>query len=314
MVQKIAALITAMLIAGALPAHAADPDKCRQVRMADPGWTDITTTNAVAGILLKALGYDQKVERASVPITYQALKSGSIDVFLGNWMPAQSDLVKPLIEANAIDVIRPNLEHAKFTLAVPNHVAEAGVASFADLDRFADKFGHKIYGIESGAPANQNIQRMIKAGDFGLDDWTLVESSEQAMLSQVGRAIRRKEWIVFLGWEPHSMNTKYDLTYLQGGDAYFGPEYGSTTVSTVARRGFTADCPNLARLFGQLAFSVDMENRIITAISEDGADPTVAARRYLKDHPEPLDAWLDGVTTRSGEPGTTAVRQALAAS
>jgi glycine betaine/proline transport system substrate-binding protein len=57
-----------------------------------------------------------------------------------------------------------------------------------------------------------------------------------------------------------------------------------------------------------------MENRIITAISEDGADPTVAARRYLKDHPEPLDAWLDGVTTRSGEPGTTAVRQALAAS
>src|SRR5688572_24738632 len=123
MAKKLATILTALLIAGALPAWAAEPESCRQVRMSDPGWTDITATNAIAGNLLTALGYDQKVERASVPITYQALKNGSIDVFLGNWMPAQSELVEPLIRSQAIEVIRPNLEHAKFTLAVPSDVA-----------------------------------------------------------------------------------------------------------------------------------------------------------------------------------------------
>ena len=55
--------------------------------MADPGWTDITSTNVVAGTLLKALGYKQAVNTLSVPIVFQALSSGQLDVFLGNWMP-----------------------------------------------------------------------------------------------------------------------------------------------------------------------------------------------------------------------------------
>ncbi len=41
-------------------------------------------TNAMSGILLKALGYKQNVANLSVPITYQGLKKGQIDVFLGN--------------------------------------------------------------------------------------------------------------------------------------------------------------------------------------------------------------------------------------
>ena len=36
-----------------------------------------------------ALGYEPEVKTLSVPIGYQAMKDGEIDVFLGNWMPAQ---------------------------------------------------------------------------------------------------------------------------------------------------------------------------------------------------------------------------------
>ena len=35
---------------------AEEPEACRLVRMSDPGWTDITSTNAVLGALLEALG------------------------------------------------------------------------------------------------------------------------------------------------------------------------------------------------------------------------------------------------------------------
>ncbi|MBI3899265.1 MAG: choline ABC transporter substrate-binding protein [Gammaproteobacteria bacterium] len=292
-------------------AFAAEADSCKQVRMADPGWTDITATNAVAEVLLGALGYEQHVDRIAVPVTYQGLTKGQTDVFLGNWMPAQQAMVEPKIKEGSIELLRTNLENVKFTLAVPSYVADAGVKSFADLAKFADKFDHKIYGIESGAPANQNIERMLKAKEFGLDGWTLVASSEQGMLTQVTRKTRHKEWIVFLGWEPHLMNTKFKITYLAGGDAYFGANYGAASVNTVMRKGYEAQCPNVGRLFRQLAFNVDLENQIITDVLENKVDAKKSAMRHLKDRPALLDAWLAGVQTRDGADGLPAVKRVL---
>ena len=293
------------------PAHAADPPECRTVRMSDPGWTDITATNAIAGILLEALGYTRKVETVSVPITFQGLKTNQIDVFLGNWMPAQKHLAEPLLSGGGADLIRANLENAKFTLAVPAYVAEAGVRDFADLAKFPDKFEKKIYGIDPGSPANQNIDRMISSGAFGLSDWALVPSSEQGMLSQAIRKDRRKEWIVFLAWQPHPMNTTLDLVYLSGGDAFFGANYGGTTINTLSRNGYAEACPNVATLFKQVGFTVEMESAIMDEIDGKRQDPVAAATAYLKAHPRPIAAWLDGVTTFEGKPGLPAVKQAL---
>ncbi|MDB5768655.1 MAG: L-proline glycine betaine binding transporter protein proX [Collimonas fungivorans] len=292
-------------------AFGAEADACKLVRMADPGWSDITATNAIAGILLGALGYEQKVDHLSVPITFVGLKKGQVDVFLGNWMPAQKPLMETQLKDGAIDVLHANLVNAKFTLAVPSYVAAAGVKSFSDLARFAGKFDSKIYGIETGAPANQNIKTMLAAKSFGLDGWKLVESSEQSMLSQVARKVSAKEWIVFLAWEPHLMNTRFQLTYLDGGNAYFGPNYGGATVNTLARKGYAAQCPNPGRLFSQLEFNVDLENKIINDVLEQKVDARSAALRQLKSRPELLSAWLNGVKTRSGEEGLPAVKKTL---
>lgn len=290
---------------------AAEPANCTDVRMAGPGWADIDATNAMAGIVLKALGYRQSVSNLSVPITYQGLKKGQIDVFLGNWMPAQGPLVKSFIDERSIEVLGANLVGAKFTLAVPDYVAAAGIQSFADLAQHADRFQTKVYGIEPGAPANQNIRKMITDKAFGLGNWSLVESSETGMLTQVERAVREKKWVVFLAWEPHLMNTKFRLAYLSGGDAYFGPNYGGATVNTVARAGFAGQCANLARLFRQMAFSVDVENGVIATVLQKKADMNTAARQALKDNPTLVSSWLQGVTTASGADGLQAVRTQL---
>ena len=301
----------ALLCAAASFASAAEPQSCMQVNMAGPGWTDIDATNAMTGVVLKALGYKQKVANLSVPITYQGLKKGQIDVFLGNWMPAQAPLVKPFEEEKSIVVVHPNLSNAKFTLAVPDYVAAAGVHSFADLAKNADKFDSKIYGIEPGAPANQNIKKMVDDKAFGLDSWKVVESSETGMLTQVERAVREKKWIVFLAWEPHVMNTKFKLTYLDGGDKYFGPNYGGATVNTVARTGYAEQCPNVDRLFRQLTFNVDLENGVITEVLEKKTNVDVAATEALRRRPDLLKSWLDGVSTANGGNGLQAVQTAL---
>jgi len=307
-----ALLSVAALYASILTASAAEPQSCMQVRMANPGWTDIDATNAMAGVVLKALGYQQNVSNLSVPITYQGLKRGQIDAFLGNWMPAQGPLVKPFVDEKSIEVLHPNLSNAKFTLAVPHYVAAAGVHSFADLQKNSSKFDSKIYGIEPGAPANQNIRKMVDEKAFGLDGWKLVESSETGMLTQVERAVRDKKWIVFLAWEPHLMNTKFHLTYLDGGDKYFGPNYGGATVNTVARTGYVAQCPNVGRLLKQMTFNVDLENGVIAEVLDKKTSVDAAAAEALKRNPELVKSWLEDVTTATGGNGLEAVQAALA--
>ena len=150
-----------------------------------------------------------------------------------------------------MDVLTTDLSGAKYTLAVPDYVAAAGVKSFDDLARFPDEFS-KIYGIEPGT--NQPLIDMVAKGAHGLSGWTMVESSEQAMLAQVKRAVDRKDWIAFLGWQPHPMNLNLKMDYLSGGDEEFGPEFGGSTVWTLTRPGYAATCPNVAKFFRILCF------------------------------------------------------------
>jgi glycine betaine/proline transport system substrate-binding protein len=290
---------------------AGDPPACKTVKFSDVGWTDITATTAATSAILKGLGYAPHTDVLSVPVTYQSLHNKQVDVFLGNWMPTMEADRKPFVEDKTVDVVGVNLEGAKYTLAVPAYLYDQGLKSFADIAKFKDKLGNKIYGIEPGNDGNRLILDMIKANKFGLQGFELVESSEQGMLAQVERATKRNEPIVFLGWEPHPMNTKFKIDYLSGGDDVFGPNYGGATVYTNARAGLRSDCPNLGKLLDNLKFNLPMENQIMGSILFDNQDPDKAATDWLKANPSALDGWLAGVTTQSGEPGLPAVKASL---
>jgi glycine betaine/proline transport system substrate-binding protein len=180
-------LAIAVMSLSSVVAYAADAS-CSTVRMADPGWSDIAATNATAGFLLDGMGYKTKVDTLAVPIAYGGLKDGQMDVFLGNWMPAQQGFYDKFIATGDVTQYAKNLEGTEFTLAVPDYVYDAGVHNFADLNKFADKFHKKIYGIGSGAPANASIQEIIKKNEFDLGDWKLVQRTGDA-----GRSAAQRE-------------------------------------------------------------------------------------------------------------------------
>ena len=303
----------ALMLAGGA-AQAADPESCQTVRFSDVGWTDITATTGAASAVLRGLGYEPEVEVLSVPVTYASLKNKDMDVFLGNWMPTMEADLRPYLEDGSVENVGVNLEGAKYTLAVPTYLAEQGLKDYADIAKFRDQLDGQIYGIEPGNDGNRLILEMIDEDKFGLKGFELVESSEQGMLAQVARAAQDQEPIVFLGWEPHPMNTNFDLTYLSGGDDVFGPNYGGATVYTNIRAGYLEECPNVGQLLKNLKFTLTMENEIMGAILNDGQEPEAAASNWLKEHPEVLDGWLEGVTTVDGEPGLPAVKEHLGVS
>jgi glycine betaine/proline transport system substrate-binding protein len=305
--SKLLSLSAALLLAGGA-AQAADPESCQTVRFSDVGWTDITSTTAATAEVLEGLGYEPEIEGPlAVPVTYASLKNNDIDVFLGNWMPTMEADVRPFLDDGSVENVRVNLEGAKYTLAVPSYLAEQGLKDFADIAKFRDQLGGEIYGIEPGNDGNRLILKMIDENAFGLEGFELVESSEQGMLAEVARATEREEPIVFLGWEPHPMNKNFDMTYLTGGDEWFGP----STVYTNVRAGYLEECPNVGQLLKNLTFTSDMETQIMVAILDEGEDAEEAASSWLKEHPEVLEAWLDGVTTFEGEPSLPAVKEHL---
>ena len=127
------------------------------------------------------------------------------------------------------------------------------------------------------------------------------------MLAQVARNDGAGTPSVFLAWAPHPMNVKHKLTYLSGGDAEFGPDFGGASVHTLARKEWVAACPNAAKLFSQLVFDVDMENLLMGNILDDGMSAEEAAKGWIAAHPNTVKTWLDGVTTLDGQPGADAV-------
>jgi glycine betaine/proline transport system substrate-binding protein len=189
--------------------------------------------------------------------------------------------------------------------------AALGIGSFGDIAEHAEALDATIYGIEPGNDGNRLILDMIAADAFGLSGFQVRESSEQGMLAQVARASRRDEPIVFLGWEPHPMNANFELTYLEGGDDWFGPNLGGATVYTNTRAGFSEECPNVGAFLENLQFSLAMENEIMGAILDDGEDPRDAATAWMRENPDAVMAWLEGVTTKDGGDAAAAVRAAL---
>jgi glycine betaine/proline transport system substrate-binding protein len=284
-----------------------DPPGCQVVRFSDVGWTDVTSTTALTTQLLRSIGYSPTVTVLSVPVTFASLQNKDIDVFLGNWMPAQEADRGRYVEDGSVVVIGANLTGAKYTLAVPAYTYAAGLRDFKDIQRFAPALGDSIYGIEPGNDGNRHVLEMLKQNQFGLGGFKLIESSEQGMLAQVERAYRDKKPIVFLAWEPHPMNMRFDLKYLSGGDQVFGPNFGGATIYTVTRKGYSAECPNIGRLLANLKFTLRGESEMMAAILDRHEAPDVAATEWLKANPTATKAWLQGVLTFDGQPALKAL-------
>jgi len=282
--------------------QAGEPSLCHRPRLADVGWSDVTATTATLSALLTELGYEPQVSLLSVPVTFEALKRGDIDVFLGNWMPAQTANVTPYLRDHAFDVVATNLQGAKYTLAVPEYTWREGLRDFKDIAPRAQALHHQLFGIEPGNDGNRHILELIQHNEFNLGHFQLVESSEQGMLAAVERAERDHQPIVFLAWAPHPMNRHWAIHYLTGGDRSFGPDFGSASVRTLMRSEVKQRCPTILKLTQQLVFTVDDENELMDLIASSTEPPLATAQRWLKAHPEQHHRWLQGLepAARSG--------------
>ena len=285
-----------------------EPASCKVVRFSDVGWTDVTAATAAASVVLRALGYEPESKLHSVSETFQSLKDSDTDVFLGNWMPTMEHELKSYRAENSIEIVRVNLEDGKYTLAVPKYTYDAGLRDFSDIYRFSNRLESKIFGTESGNEGNELIKNMIENNIFGLKNFQLIESSEEGMINNVKKRIKNNMDVVFLGWEPHPMNSMLDIQYLTGGDNFFGPNFGGSKVYTVTRKDYSQECPNIGVFLRNLVFPIKLENEIMGAILYDRTEPETAALMWLKLNPQVMATWTMDVSTYDGGDSVAALK------
>lgn len=276
-----------LLLLGHAPGAAADDP----VRIGWTPWADgVFVTRLAERLIEDELG--REVERMEAPISeqYQGIADGRIDVMLMSWQPATH---APFLDriGNRVEHLGALYDDARLGWAVPDYVPEDRVDSIADLANHADAFDQRVVGIDPDAGLTRLSQAAL--GHYQLDDFELVTSSGPEMTERLAAAVDREEWVVVTAWNPHWIFAAHDLRYLRDPDATLG---GAERVHALARSGFYADEPEVARLLTRMYLDLpSLEQALL--IMEQGSE-SEAVTHYLDHHPEHVDYWLGRTASR----------------
>jgi glycine betaine/proline transport system substrate-binding protein len=292
LLRNFSAVTLILLLAGSLAVAQAET-----IKFAAPPWPGAIVKAAVAKTILEDIGYDSQTHGESWSIALQSVVRGDFAADLDIWMPTQKSTVEPLAKSGKIDLLVQNVPDAQYGMVVPDYVWKAGVHSIGDLDKHADKFDHRVYGIEAGNDGNQIVKDAIKNNTYDLGDWHLRPSSTAAMLTEAKRHIAKKKWIVFLGWKPHWMNIKYDLKYLKDPKKIWG---GSDSVWTAINPDFKDSHPNVTRFLKQMVVSSKIQSQWIYDFGFKKQDKDAVVQAWIQNNMDTVAKWLDGVKTADG--------------
>jgi glycine betaine/proline transport system substrate-binding protein len=251
----------------------------------------VAYTHLVKTILEDEMGYEANITAADVGPAYASVAAGDQDAFMEAWLPGlhatyMEDLGDDLVDIGIV------YEDAVSGLVVPQYMVDAGVTALSDLadEDVFEKLNGEITGIDAGAGLMITTEEKAMPA-YGLDEmgYELVPSSGPAMMAALDAAVSNEEWIVVLGWKPHSMFGYYDLQILEQDKEEI---WGLDDIHIIGRTGLREDKPELAQFLNNMKLTTSEVGALMVAIRESDMDTLEAARQW-KD--ENQDVWSDWI-------------------
>lgn len=286
-----------------------------KVRFSAPLRPGLQVKTEVVSQILQALGYQTGMVSIT-PILAKlgttpsliAVSTGDVDVLLGVWLPTNKTTLDAVLKKGRIVIAGVNLRDTTYGIVVPDYVWKSGVHSIADLHKHPDKFGKRIYGLEAGSYSNLVIEKAIRSGLYDLQGWHVVSSSKAAMLAQAKHSINRQQWVAFLGWQPHWMNTEFNLKYLKDPKNMWA--HGSRVV-TIANKQFLEENSPIARFLKQFVVKSKTQEGWVRQYRGRKIDKTAVAGDWIMQHENVVGQWLRGVKALNGKPASEMVHRAF---
>ena len=259
----------------------------KQLTLGYIGWDENVAVSTLTKVLLEEkFGYEVELQRSDEAVlkqVYSGVAGGELDAFQDVWIPNQKEYLSQV--KDDVEHFDPWFE-GKTTqgIAVPYYM---DVRSLSKLDHAGTDI---IYGIEPGSAVMPQIEDKAIPG-YHLD-MELVESSTSAMLSELDNAYKMRETIVFFGWSPHWMNTRYDIRYLKDPRDLQGRFNDSAEISSIVNKNLSEDDPAAYEFIKSIALSKDEVNQMEADINEAG-DPEVGVKAWLEDNRSVVQPWTD---------------------
>lgn len=236
--------------------------------------------------LLEEKGYEVEAAAVEKAFLFEGTENGDFDIAFNTWLPFtdQAYLTK---DSETIDVQEDGViyEGATLGLAVPTYMED--IHSIEDLERYYDDINGTIVGIDPGSALMQITEDEI-IPHYGLEDFTLSSSSEQAMIQQLETAYQNEEPIVVTLWNPHWSFNDYDMKYLEDPDNVYGDP---DDIYYIARNGLEGDIPKIIEWLNNSYFDDDSLSELLALQNE--LDDVEAAKEWIENNRELVDSWME---------------------
>ena len=250
-----------------------------------PSWTDGLSMAHLWDSVLTEQGIEvEMTEIADAAPLYAGLAGGDVDVYPSAWSEVTHAAYMEEY-GDQIEDLGAWYEGAKLTFAVPEYT---DIESIADLAGNADMFDGRIVGIEPGAGLTATTKDSVMP-TYGLEDYTLVESSTTAMLAELQAATDAEEDIVVTLWRPFWANSEFPIKDLEDPQGTLGEPEG---LHNMARAGFSDDCGEVAELMSDFTLTDEqygsLENMVVNEYGEGQYEEAVEA--WFEENPDVEDA------------------------
>jgi glycine betaine/proline transport system substrate-binding protein len=254
------------------------------------GWNENIAVSTLTQIVMQDdLGYDGVQVKGPLELgpLFEGVARGDLAAFQDVWLPNHQNYVdNPQIKTD-VELLDPWYEgQTAYGIAVPDYMKN--IQSLADLNHAGTD---EITGIEPSAAFHPVIHNKVIPG-YNLD-MKLVESSTATMLSEVDKAYKVKEPIVFLAWSPHWMNAEYDFHYLDDPKGLEKPFSEPSRVTSVVNENLKDDDPQAYAFLKAISLDEAQVNELEAEINKAGADnPEKGVRNWLQDNQDVVEPWV----------------------
>jgi glycine betaine/proline transport system substrate-binding protein len=266
----------------------------KELRLGYIEWDENVAVSTLTEVLLEEeLGYEVELQRFNVAVVkrvYEGVAEGELDAFQDVWLPNQKRYLREV--EDDVEHLAPWFEgETAQGIAVPYYM---DVHSLPELDRAGTNM---LIGIESGSAVMPRIHNTVIPG-YDLD-MKLVEGSTSAMLSELEKAYKMREPIVFFGWSPHWMNARYDFRYLDDPKDLQGGFNNSARISSIVNAELSEDDPTAYAFIRAISLDEEQINQMEADINEAG-DPDRGVKAWLEDNRSVVQPWIDAAE-KAGE-------------
>ncbi len=290
--------------------------KSTTVVFGDAGWDSMKFHNAVA-MYIAETAYDLETSETSgsTAVTYGALKTGDIHVYMETWTDSITTYTDD-VAAGTVTELGVNYADNIQGLYVPRYVIEGdaqrgiealapGLKTVEDLAKYSDIFTDpddtskgRVYGAISGWAVDEIMRKKIAF--YGLDaSYNYIDpGSDAALAAAIAGAYEKGEPIVAYYWEPAWITGKYDLVLLE--DAPYQAELypegececPSISLTVSVNPEFHKEYSEFCEFLSNYSTSSALTSAALAYINENDAEYNEAATWFLTEHDELLDQWL----------------------